>query len=173
VSRAKELSCLPLLWSIGMACTVLRDSTVPQSLWRSRSRRSRDFCRRFWKPSWLGFVDSQFFLGAGGAAASTGGKPDRVSESVPPDDALQIARKGKRTGTATLEEMPEHAKTGCLTGGEEGVLAASLSNKGYDEARKNIEKLTRSFRNKECLRRITAPPRSRRRASQPGGGAAR
>jgi len=33
----------------------------------------------------------------------------------------------------------------CLTGGEEGVLAASLSNKGYDEARKNIEKLTTLF----------------------------
>jgi len=32
-----------------------------------------------------------------------------------------------------------------LTGGEEGVLAASLSNKGYDEARKNIEKLTALF----------------------------
>jgi hypothetical protein len=32
-----------------------------------------------------------------------------------------------------------------LTGGEEGVLAASLANHGYDEARKNVEKLASVF----------------------------
>src|SRR6266481_5145355 len=47
---------------------------------RSRSRRSRDFCRRFWKPSWLAFVDAEFFLVETGAVASARGKPDWVSE---------------------------------------------------------------------------------------------
>jgi len=58
----------------------------------------------------------------------------------------KLREKEKGTGTATLEEIAEHAEgLVCLTGGEEGVLAASLSNKGYDEARKNIEKLTVLF----------------------------
>jgi len=58
----------------------------------------------------------------------------------------KLREKEKGTGTATLEEVAEHAEgLVCLTGGEEGVLAASLSNRGYDEARKNIEKLTALF----------------------------
>src|SRR6266403_1374986 len=58
----------------------------------------------------------------------------------------KLREKEKGTGTATLEEIAEHGEgLVCLTGGEEGVLAASLSNSGYDEARKNIEKLTGLF----------------------------
>ncbi len=58
----------------------------------------------------------------------------------------KLREKEKGTGTATVEEIAEHAEgLVCLTGGEEGVLAASLSNSGYDEARKNIEKLTALF----------------------------
>jgi error-prone DNA polymerase len=58
----------------------------------------------------------------------------------------KLREKEKGTGTATLEEIAEHAEgLVCLTGGEEGVLAGSLSNKGYDEARRNIEKLTTLF----------------------------
>jgi error-prone DNA polymerase len=58
----------------------------------------------------------------------------------------KLREKEKGTGTATLEEIAEHAEgLVCLTGGEEGVLAASLSNKGYDEARRNIEKLRALF----------------------------
>src|SRR5437879_9789875 len=58
----------------------------------------------------------------------------------------KLREKEKGTVTATLEEIAEHAPgLVCLTGGEEGVLAASLSNKGYDEARKDIEKLTALF----------------------------
>src|SRR5260370_36895474 len=58
----------------------------------------------------------------------------------------KLREKEKGTGTATLEEIAEHAEgLVCLTGGEEGVLAALLSNSGYDEARKNIEKLTTLF----------------------------
>ena len=52
----------------------------------------------------------------------------------------------KGTGTATLKEVAEHAEgLVCLTGGDEGVLSASLSNQGYDEARSQIEKLTTIF----------------------------
>src|SRR6266403_1482697 len=55
----------------------------------------------------------------------------------------KLREKEKGTGTATLEEIAEHAEgLVCLTGGEEGVLAASLANKSFAEARKNIEKLT-------------------------------
>jgi len=58
----------------------------------------------------------------------------------------KLREKEKGTGTATLEEVAEHAEgLVCLTGGEEGVLAASLIYKGYDEARKNVEKLTALF----------------------------
>src|SRR5256884_3927066 len=61
----------------------------------------------------------------------------------------KLREKEKGTGTATLEEIAEHAEgLVCLSGGEEGVLAASLSSKGYEEARANIEKLTALFGNK-------------------------
>jgi error-prone DNA polymerase len=55
----------------------------------------------------------------------------------------------KGTGTATFEEIAEHAEgLVCLTGGGEGVLASALSNQGYDEARNHIEKLTTIFGSK-------------------------
>src|SRR5262249_12283913 len=55
----------------------------------------------------------------------------------------KLREKEKGTGTATLDEVAEHAEgLVCLTGGAEGVLAASLSNTGFDEAGKNIELLT-------------------------------
>src|SRR5207249_651059 len=58
----------------------------------------------------------------------------------------KLREKEKGTGTATLEEVAEHAEgLVCLTGGEEGVLAASLSNKGFEDARKDIELLTTIF----------------------------
>jgi error-prone DNA polymerase len=58
----------------------------------------------------------------------------------------KLREKEKGTGTATLDEVAEHAEgLICLTGGEEGVLAASLSNHGYDEAENNIERLTTLF----------------------------
>ena len=72
----------------------------------------------------------------------------------------------KGTGTATLEEIAEHAAgLICLTGGEEGVLAASLSNHDYDEARKNVEKLTTLFGKKNVyveLQRHCDPAEERR-----------
>src|SRR5215470_11609807 len=58
----------------------------------------------------------------------------------------KLREKEKGTGTATLDEVAEHSKgLVCLTGGAEGVLAASLSNKGFQEAGKNIELLTTLF----------------------------
>jgi len=58
----------------------------------------------------------------------------------------KLREKEKGTGTAVLEEIAEHAEgLVCLTGGEEGVLAASLSRGGKEEAHKNIEKLTALF----------------------------
>src|SRR5437667_6087255 len=58
----------------------------------------------------------------------------------------KLREKEKGTGTANLDEVAEHAEgLVCLTGGEEGVLAASLSNKGFEDARKDIELLTTIF----------------------------
>jgi error-prone DNA polymerase len=78
----------------------------------------------------------------------------------------KLREKEKGTGTATLEEIAEHAEgLVCLTGGEEGVLAASLSNSHYDEARKNIEKLTALFGRKNVyveLQRHRDPIEERR-----------
>jgi len=58
----------------------------------------------------------------------------------------KLREKEKGTGTATLEEVAAHAEgLVCLTGGEEGVLAASLCRGSEEEARKNIETLTVLF----------------------------
>ncbi len=58
----------------------------------------------------------------------------------------KLREKEKGTGTATLREIAEHAEgLVCLTGGAEGVLAASLSSHGYDEARKSVETLMALF----------------------------
>src|SRR5262249_45241644 len=58
----------------------------------------------------------------------------------------KLREEEKGTGTATLEEIAEHAEgLVCLTGGEEGVLAASLTRGGLGEARGNIERLRTIF----------------------------
>src|ERR1700739_362479 len=58
----------------------------------------------------------------------------------------KLREKEKGTGTATLEEIVGHAEgLVCLTGGDEGVLAASLSRGGQEEAQKNIKQLTALF----------------------------
>src|SRR5438477_12851231 len=63
----------------------------------------------------------------------------------------KLREKEKGTGTANLDEIAEHAEgLVCLTGGEEGVLAASLSNKGFEDARKDIELLTTIFGRKNA-----------------------
>ena len=64
----------------------------------------------------------------------------------------KLREKEKGTGTATLDEIADHAEgLVCLTGGEEGVLAASLANKSYEEARKNLELLTVLFGRKNVF----------------------
>jgi len=58
----------------------------------------------------------------------------------------KLREQEKGTGTATLEEIAEHAEgLVCLTGSDEGVLAASLAHEGEQGARRNIEKLITSF----------------------------
>ena len=58
----------------------------------------------------------------------------------------KLREEEKGTGAATLEEVAEHAEgLICLTGGHEGVLAASLANEGYEAAQQNIEKLIGIF----------------------------
>ena len=58
----------------------------------------------------------------------------------------KLREKQKGTGTATPDEIAEYAEgLVCLTGGEEGVLAASLSKGGYQGARKDVERLISIF----------------------------
>ena len=58
----------------------------------------------------------------------------------------KLQEQDKGTGTATLEEVAEHAEgLVCLTGGGEGILAACLAHEGYEEARRNIERLVAIF----------------------------
>ena len=58
----------------------------------------------------------------------------------------KLREKEKSTGTASLEEIAEHAEgLVCLTGGEEGLLAASLAHEGYGGARQGLKKLTQLF----------------------------
>jgi error-prone DNA polymerase len=56
-------------------------------------------------------------------------------------------REGKKAeGAATLAEVEEYsAGLICLTGGDEGPLAAALLRGGYDEARRELERLMRIF----------------------------
>jgi error-prone DNA polymerase len=78
----------------------------------------------------------------------------------------KLREKEKGTGTATLEEIAEHAEgLVCLTGGEEGALAASLSSHGYDKARKSVETLMALFGRKNVyaeLQRHCDPAEERR-----------
>lgn len=58
----------------------------------------------------------------------------------------KLREKEKGTGTATLDDVAECAEgLVCLTGGEEGVLAASLSEGGETKARFDIENLVSIF----------------------------
>ena len=82
--------------------------------------------------------------------------------------------KEKGTGMATLEEVAEHAEgVMCLTGGEEGVLAASLARGGLEEAQKNVQELIRLFGKNNVYRRTATAFRSHRRAPQSSGGESR
>jgi error-prone DNA polymerase len=58
----------------------------------------------------------------------------------------KLREKEKGTGTATLDEVAECAEgLVCLTGGEEGVLAAALAEGGEAKARFDIERLVSVF----------------------------
>jgi error-prone DNA polymerase len=58
----------------------------------------------------------------------------------------KLREKEKGTGTATFDDIAECAEgLVCLTGGEEGVLAASLAGGGETKARFDIERLVSIF----------------------------
>ncbi|HYL63469.1 MAG TPA: error-prone DNA polymerase [Candidatus Methylomirabilis sp.] len=58
----------------------------------------------------------------------------------------KLRENEKGTGAATLDELVEHAEgLVCLTGGEEGVFAASLARAGEKGAHQDIEKLCAIF----------------------------
>ena len=60
---------------------------------------------------------------------------------------FKLREKKKGAGSATLAEIQEFAEgLVCLTGGEEGILAASLARNGFEEARRNLERLAGIFR---------------------------
>jgi error-prone DNA polymerase len=60
---------------------------------------------------------------------------------------LYKLREGtKAEGAATLADIEEHAEgLICLTGGDEGPLAAALARGGFDEARREVERLITLF----------------------------
>ncbi|MGB9202908.1 MAG: error-prone DNA polymerase [Terriglobales bacterium] len=52
----------------------------------------------------------------------------------------------KAEGAATLADIEEHSEgLICLTGGDEGPLAAALARGGFDEARREVERLVNLF----------------------------
>ena len=78
------------------------------------------------------------------------------------------AKKGE--GAALPDELQEHAAgLICLTGGEEGPLAAALANGGMAEARPSVERLTEIFGREnvavELQRHFHRPQEARNRAS--------
>ncbi len=78
------------------------------------------------------------------------------------------AKKGE--GAVTAQELEEHAEgLICLTGGDEGLLAAALAHGGVDEAREQLDQLVGIFRHKnvyvELQRHFHREEESRNRAA--------
>ena len=78
----------------------------------------------------------------------------------------KLREKEKGTGAAMLQEVAEHAEgLVCLTGGPEGLLAASLARGGYDQACHCLKKLVALFGQKNVyveLQRHFDPVEERR-----------
>ena len=67
----------------------------------------------------------------------------------------------KCEGAATLEDLEQYSSgLVCLTGGDEGPLAAALMHGGESEAVKVTEQLVRALRTAECLCRTSTPWRA-------------
>jgi error-prone DNA polymerase len=59
---------------------------------------------------------------------------------------FKMRETGKHDGAAKVEDLRQYASgLICLTGGDEGPLAAALARGGEDEGRKTVEELTRIF----------------------------
>ncbi len=64
----------------------------------------------------------------------------------------KLAQKTKGDGIAVYRKLQEHAKgLVCLTGGEEGPLAAALEHGGMDAARQTLRKLIQTFGDKNIF----------------------
>lgn len=58
----------------------------------------------------------------------------------------KLAQKAKGDGIAPFRKLQEHTEgLVCLTGGDEGPLAAALTNGGMDEARTTLSRLVQTF----------------------------
>jgi len=58
----------------------------------------------------------------------------------------KLRERSKGTGNTTLQELAQHSPgLICLTGGEEGPLAAALTRGGYDEGKRCVERLIHIF----------------------------
>ncbi len=80
----------------------------------------------------------------------------------------------KAEGSALLADVAEFAEgLVCLTGGDEGPLAAALARGGYDGRLARGRAAGADLWPAQCLRRSAAPLRSRRRVPQSGCGANR
>ena len=79
----------------------------------------------------------------------------------------------KAEGAATVEDLEEFAGgLICLTGGDEGPLAAALARGGESEARKIADRLAANLWARQSVSRVAAAPGARRRVPQPGAAAA-
>ena len=64
----------------------------------------------------------------------------------------KLAQKTKGDGVASFRKLEEHAAgLVCLTGGDEGPLAAALERGGMDEARQVLSRLVRTFGEKNVF----------------------
>ena len=64
---------------------------------------------------------------------------------------FKMREKGKSEGVATLEDLQQYSSgLVCLTGGDEGPLAAALANGGEEAGRKVVERLVRIF-GRKCV----------------------
>ena len=72
--------------------------------------------------------------------------PRRLPEPLPPDHQNEAARQKRRRRSLRAQELEEHAEgLICLTGGDEGPLAAALQQGGIEEARRQLDQLIGIF----------------------------
>ena len=77
----------------------------------------------------------------------------------------RCARQRRAKARPTFDDLKQYAAgLVCLTGGDEGPLAAALMRGGEAAGRETVEQLVRIFGQRECLCRSAAPSGTRRRS---------